>query len=308
MSWDEIKKDSETVSGTPNQPPVSTAQPKKEKKEDIIYSDERIKAWLFGDMEKSSSNICCALYGFDGTAKSGIALDCRTEQEKKDEWKVIVFDLDGGCAPLKVIYHDNDKNIIIKNPLVRNELKSVDYEETFLKLKASLDYIERNLSTMKIKAIVFDGLDKFLKICEYSMRDDLNKSVMEGVDYRYWKIRSQKYHDILERVKLMDVDRYFITHLKKDFDTDEWNPDWEKKTPDMMFQKVKCYREQKVVEGNKIVYLKAVIEKCKTNLALEGKVFTVSETMQTPDGKATAKWYGLKFTTDNKITQNKQVN
>jgi hypothetical protein len=308
MSWDEIKKDSETVSGTPNQPPVSTAQPKKEKKEDIIYSDERIKAWLFGDMEKSSSNICCALYGFDGTAKSGIALDCRTEQEKKDEWKVIVFDLDGGCAPLKVIYHDNDKNIIIKNPLVRNELKSVDYEETFLKLKASLDYIERNLSTMKIKAIVFDGLDKFLKICEYSMRDDLNKSVMEGVDYRYWKIRSQKYHDILEQVKLMDVDRYFITHLKKDFDTDEWNPDWEKKTPDMMFQKVKCYREQKVVEGNKIVYLKAVIEKCKTNLALEGKVFTVSETMQTPDGKATAKWYGLKFTTDNKITQNKQVN
>ena len=144
---------------------------------------------MLGDIEKSSSNVCLALYGFDETAKSGIAMDCRNDQEKKDGMKEIVFDLDSGCAPLKVIYHDNDKNIIIKNPLVRDEYKKVDYEATFAKLKAGLDYIERNLTTMKVKAIIFDGLDKFLKICEYSMRDDIGKSVVDGVDYRYWKIK-----------------------------------------------------------------------------------------------------------------------
>ena len=311
--WDEIAKEAPVAPQTKT--PVSqevkpkvVEKPQKpalnpQEKESIIYSDDKIKDWLFGDMEKSSSNVCMALYGFDGTAKSGIALDCRTEEEKKEGMKVVVFDLDGGCAPLKVIYHDNDKNIVIKNPLTRDEYKNVDYEETFLKLKSALDYIERNLRELKIKAIVFDGLDKFLKICEYSMREEINKTVTEGVDYRYWKIRSQKYHDILEQVKLMDVDRYFITHLKKDYETDVWAPDWEKKTPDMMFQKVRCFREQKVIEGNKIVFLKAEIEKCKTNLALEGSIFTVSETTQTPDGKGSAKWFGLKFTPDNKVTQ-----
>ena len=305
-NWDEINKKPEPVKTNTN---VTMEKPKtidiknSNKREAIVYSDNRIKEWLFGDIEKSSSNVCCALYGFDGTAKSGIALDCRTEQEKKEGKKLIIFDLDGGCAPLKVIYHNNDKNIIIKNPLVRDEFKNVDYEQTFLKLKSALDYIERNLLSMQIKAIVFDGLDKFLKICEYSMREDINKTVIEGVDYRYWKIRSQKYLDILEQVKLMDIDRYFITHLKKEHETDKWVPDWEKKTPDMMFQKVHCFREQKIIDGNKIVYLKAEIEKCKTNIAFEGKIFTVSETIQESNGKATFKWYGLRFTSDNKIIQ-----
>lgn len=309
--WDTIKKEANVkpkASPTVETPKAEIKSQKpvvlpKKDKEAIIYSDEKIKAWLLGDAEKSSSNVCIALYGFDGTAKSGIALDCRTDKEKADGMRLVVFDLDGGCAPLKVIYHDNDPNIIIKNPLVRGADKNVDYEETFAKLKAALDYVERNLIELKVKAIVFDGLDKFLKVCEYSMRDDLNKTVVDGVDYRYWKLRSQKYLDVLEQVKLMDVDRYFITHLKKDYETDNWNPDWEKKTPDMMFQKVRCFREQKIIEGDKIVYLKAEIEKCKTNIAMEGKIFTIAETRQSPDGKASAKWHGLYFNKDNTIAQ-----
>lgn len=310
MDWDKVKEESTEVTGkapiaTVTNVPVGKVPTVavKPKEKESSYDDARIKEWLFGDIEKSSSNVCCALYGFDGTAKSGIALDCRSDEEKANGMKIIIFDLDGGCAPLKVIYHDNDKNLIIKNPLVRDEVKNVDYEETFLKLKSSLDYIERNLRELNVKAIVFDGLDKFLKICEYSMRDDIGKSVTEGVDYRYWKLRSQKYLDVLEQVKLMDIDRYFITHLKKDYETDQWNPDWEKKTPDMMFQKVRCFREQKVIEGNKVIYLKAEVEKCKTNIAMEGKIFTISETIQSPDGKATAKWYGMYFNKDNTIVQ-----
>lgn len=283
-----------------------TSSPNKapeEAKDKLKMTDEKIKQWLFGDMEKSSSNVCCAIYGHDGTAKSGVAMDSRTPQEIKEGYKIIIFDLDGGCAPLKVIYHNNDKNIIIKNPLVRDETKNVDYEATFFKLKATIDYIERNLQSLKIKAIIFDGIDKFLKICEYSMRDEVGKGVEDGVDYRYWKIRNQKYHDIMEQLKLLDVDRFFITHLKKTDEEGTWGPDWEKKTPDMMFQKLKCYRETKVENGDKVVYLMAEVEKCKTNLALEGKAFTVAEIRKKADGKTVAKWNGLYFNRDNTITQ-----
>ncbi len=309
--WDkmEVKKPSGTPPKKSDLKPVSEKKPQKKasKQDKLKFSDDNIKAWLFGDMERSSSNVCCALYGFDGTAKSGIALDCRTETEKKEGWKVIVFDLDGGCAPLKVIYHDNDKNIVIKNPLTRDEYKNVDYEATFAKLKASLDYIERNMEELKVKAIVFDGLDKFLKICEYSMREIVGKGVEDGVDYRYWKMRNQKYHDILEQVKLMDVDRYFITHLKivETNTGDEYVPDWEKKTPDMMFQKVRCFREQVVEDGEKVVRLKAEIEKCKTNLSFEGSVFTIAEIIKKEDGTVSATWKGLYFNRDNTITQEK---
>lgn len=276
-----------------------------EKLRKTIYDDNKIKDWLFGKIEKSSSNICCALYGYDGTAKSGIAMDCRTEQEIKDGMKIVIFDLDGGCAPLKVIFHDNDPNIIIKNPLVRNEVKNVDYEATFAKLKAALDYIERNMEELKIKAIIFDGLDKFLKICEYSMREELNKDVTSGIDYRYWKNRNKKYMDILEQIKLMDLDRFFITHMKHDEDGN-MIPDWQKKTPDMLYQRVRCFREIKEDKsGGRTVYLKAEIEKSKTNIALEGKIYTVAEIRHDKNG-TTAKWNGLRFSKDNTIWQKEE--
>ena len=299
-------------------PAVVPAIPEKKEKTDkekIIFSDEKIKEWLFGMADKSSSNVCCALYGHDGTAKSGIAMDCRSEQEKKEGYKIIVFDLDGGCAPLKVIYHDNDPNIIIKNPLVRDEYKKVDYEATFTKLKSALDFIERKLiendkSELKLKAVIFDGIDKFLRICEYKMRDDVGKGVADGIDHRYWKIRNQAYSDIMEQIKLLDVDRYFITHLKEkkvkdgagNMISDGWIPDWEKHTPDLMFQRVKCFKETMIEDGVKIVYIRAEIEKCKTNLAMEGEIFDVA-VIKRSEGKTMPVWNGLFFNRDNTITQ-----
>ena len=104
--WDDITK------ATPAT--ITSLKSEKKEEEKLLWSDEKIKKWLFDDAEKSSSNVCCAFVGFDGTAKSGIAMDCRSEDEKKEGWKIIIFDLDGGCAPLKVIYHDNDPNIIKK--------------------------------------------------------------------------------------------------------------------------------------------------------------------------------------------------
>lgn len=298
MGWDEAVPDQVPAEAVANKPKVSKRQAS-----DVTYNDEQIKKWLFGRSEKSSSNVCAGIYGYDGTAKSGIALDCRTDEEKSKHMKLIVFDLDGGCGPLRAIYHDNDPDIIIVNPMVRDEQKNVDYEETLIKLRSALDYIERNLDDLNVKAIIFDGLDKFLKVCEYCMREDINKDVTDGFNRIYWKLRNQKYGDVLEQIKSLDVARFFITHLKKDEKSDTVVPDWEKKTGDMLFQRVRCFRETKVENGDKVIYLKAEIEKSKTNLALEGKIYTISETRHSTDGKVTAKWHGMRFLPDNTIWQ-----
>jgi len=137
------------------------------------------------------------------------------------------------------------------------------------------------------------------------MRDEIGKGVDEGVNFRYWKIRNQAYGDIMEQIKLLDVDRYFITHFKSDYTTGESIPDWEKKTPDMMFQKVRCFRDTQVEGDKRVVCLKAEVEKCKTNIALEGKVYTVAKIEQTPNGKTEAKWHGLYFNKDNTVSQKK---
>lgn len=267
--------------------------------ESDMFSDENIKAWLFGNKEKSNSFICCAIYGNDGTAKSGIAMDCRSKEEIAEGKKIIIIDLDGGCGPLKVIYHDNDPNILIFNPIMRTK-GLIDYDDTFLKLKATLDYIERNINEIKLKTIVFDGLDKFLKQCEYKLRKDLNKEVTDGFNQMLWANRSKNYHDVLEQIKLMDIDRYFITHEKKD-EFGEPIPDWEKKTPDMMFQRIRCIKVITNKNGSKVIQTKAIIEKCKNNLSLEGKEFITSETIQKSDGTSEAKWFGLILSNDNTI-------
>ena len=313
MEWNTpesgVKKPEE---GTPPSPSIKLPLPS------IVFSDDAINNWLFDEDDMTSSNVCVGIYGHDGTAKTGIAMDCRTPEEVKAGMRIIVFDLDGGGIPLKVVYHNNDPNIIIRNPIVRGTDKNgktvIDYDLTFEKINASLMYIQKNLKRINLKALIFDGLDKFLKICEYSMREELGKSVTDGVNYLYWKNRNQKYMDIVEQLKMIDVDRYFITHLKDKSPKDAsgnivgnkviWAPDWQPKTNDMMFQKVKCYRETKVENGDKVTLLKGIIEKSKTNISLEGKEYVISKTVQKADGTAEAKWYGLRFSADNNIVQN----
>lgn len=293
-----------------NEPKNITVENKvKNKPVTVIFDDKAIEKWLFNN-EFFGSKVCCGIYGFDGTAKTGIALDCRSPEEIEKKMKVIIIDLDGGAKPLKAIYHNNDENIIIRNPTIRGKdsagMTTIDYEMTFERIRSTVDYLQRNMEKLNLKAIIFDGVDKFLKICEYSMREDVGEKVKkevgveDGVDYRYWKIRNQKYLDIIEQIKMLDCDRYFITHLKTvdkvtgNLKTTELQPDWEKHTSDMLFQKIKCWRDEKVEDGNKVVYIKAKIEKSKTNIKLEGKEFVIAKITQKPKSSE-SEWYGMKF-------------
>jgi len=57
------------------------------------------------------------------------------------------------------------------------------------------------------------------------------------------------------------------------------------------------------VDGDKVTYLKAKIEKCKTNLALEGRIYTIAEIWHKADGQSEAKWHGFYFNKDNTVAQ-----
>lgn len=259
---------------------------KKEKK--TIFSNEEIEAWM---KEKSSiiSTECIGIIGADGTGKSGIALDCRTPEEVKEGKKIIVLDLDGGCLPIKIKYHNNDENIIVKDPTVYKtdeEGTNVDYEATMEKIMATVTWLNSK-KDKSIKAIVLDGCDKLLKIAEYQMRIDEHIDAVGGVQLRYWNKRNISYFRILEAIKKLPCDKYFITHLKTDRDTGKIIPAWEKTTSDFLWSILEC----KKVEDADSVELKVHVKKYKGKTELEGTEITFCKINKT-DKKVD--WIGTK--------------
>ena len=268
---------------------VSTKPVSAEANKDLAFSDEEIQKWL-SEKEALSSSKCVAFIGKDGTGKSGLALDCRTPEEVKAGMEVIVLDLDGGCLPIKVKYHNNDPNIIIKDP---TEYKTditgteIDYEKTMEKMRATLVYLNRNKEKYKnVKAFVLDGVDKLLKIAEYQMRLEEHLDVNAGVQYRYWVKRNTDYYKIMDMVKKLPWDRYYITHTKT---TEEGKEiaNWQKTTADMVFQIIECSKK----ETDDKVELVAHVKKYKGRTELEGSKYTFCEVDKV---NKKANWIGIK--------------
>lgn len=267
----------------------------------VSFSSKATEKWLFGDEDKADdAAIFCGIYGWDGTAKTGMALECRTPEQIANNEKIVVLDLDGGAKILRTVYHDSDPNIVIKYPVVDDEDHETDYEATFKRIKAAAKAIKATKKKHKVCAVILDGLDKLLKICEYSMREDLSIDATDGVSYRYWVNRNTKYLKVLEPLKQVGVDVYLITHLKPgETPADDDKPVWQKKTPDMLFQKIHCFKDIEVDEdGNSMTKLKATVKKCKTNLSLEEKTFTLAEVTHKKDESSEERWYGFQFRTE----------
>jgi len=286
-SWEEIKSQAEKE-GAKKQKPLFTSA-------DIARVVEQNKKVV------AKSNICAVFYGVDGTGKTGAAIDCRTPEEIKEGWKVYVIDFDDGCAPLKYKYYDNDENLILLDPTYIGEDNKPDYVATYDKTLAIIKYIlEQEKAGENIKAVVLDGLDSLLKTCEYVMKiEDLKIDPQAQITQSWeWGKRNSKYYTILLLLKRLKCYKFYITHMK---DLKKWTivpgsgerelsvvgskPNWQDQTPNMMFQKVLFTRE----DSNGKVILKAKVEKCKTNISLEGKEVVIAEIT-----KDKAKWYGIK--------------
>ncbi len=295
MAWDKGtkagQKDEAKVGYTPKQ-----------------YTQEEIGEWI-KEAEKApliKSPVCTVLYGWDGTGKSGIAMDSRTEEDVADGKKVIIFDIDGSASPLKKKYHHDDENILLLDPLELMPTGEIDYVSSFNRTLALTKFIYENEKDLNLHAVVFDGLDSFLKWCEMVMRHlDLKLDPDTQIkDSWNWMRRNRRYHTVVLLLKRLSCERYYTTHFKEQsryiggqLQVLNRLPDWEKRTPGILFQRVLLERSDQdrfgqTVDGFKPgkdqVVFTATIEKSKGALHLEGKQYTVATA-----GSNGTKWHGL---------------
>ena len=260
------------------------------------FSSSDIEAEFNKKEEPKSSAVCCVFYGHDGTAKSGVCLDCRTQEETKAGKQVIILDLDGSAGPLKMKYFKDDPHIRVFDPIELQEDGNIDYVSTYNKLLAFVRYIRENEEKLNLAAVVLDGLNTLLKTCEYVMRyENLKVDPDAQIHDRWqWAMRNRRYLVPVILIKRLHCKRFFTTHLKEKMQYAGgqlmhlgWVPDWEKSTPGIMFQRVELVRR----EVKSDVVFEAHVKKAKGALQLEGKIYKIAEVTA---GKV--KWYGLKDT------------
>ncbi len=265
-------------------------------------------------LEHEFAYMICGVSGDPGTGKTGICLDCRTEEEKKTHW-VFVLDFDEGAEPTWRQHWSSDDKVFIYNPHVYKDDMTIDYlatadmarffigmvKEAIETKKISLDDEEESIEVEAVKAIVFDGLDTWLDTTNMIAR--LNH--IKGNDPRQadkvkmvptqWFARTQEYQRLFKAACQLECHKFFITHMKEVHDGFEvvgQKPDWEKSTTAKLYQHIHTYREER--NGKTSLYAK--VTKSKTNAANEGQAFLIFENQK---GKVT--WNGLPEVKENTL-------
>ena len=263
-------------------------------------------------LEQESAYMICGISGNPGTGKTGIALDCRTEEERETHW-LFILDFDEGAEPTWRQHWANDEKIVIFNPFIYNEDMTVDYMATadmaryfIAMVNEAIDTgtIEDGEETVKIeavKAIVFDGLDSWLDTTNMIAR--LNH--IKGKDPRaadkvkmvptQWYARTEEYKRLFKAACQLRCHKFFITHMKEvhdGFDIVGLKPDWEKSTTAKLFQHIECKKE----ERGKTFKLVGHVKKSKTNAENVGQTFTI---MENTNGKI--EWTGIPNISENTL-------
>tara|TARA_B100001287_G_scaffold276547_1_gene287832 strand:+ start:1941 stop:2855 length:915 start_codon:yes stop_codon:yes gene_type:complete len=255
-------------------------------------------------LEQETAFMICGISGNPGTGKTGIALDCRTEEERKTHW-LFILDFDEGAEPTWRQHWANDEKIVIFNPYMYNEDMTVDYMATADMARYFIAMVKEAIETGQIedgdeivqiegvKAIVFDGLDSWLDTTNMIAR--LNH--IKGKDPRaadkvkmvptQWYARTEEYKRLFKAACQLRCHKFFITHMKEVHDGFEivgLKPDWEKSTTAKLFQHIEC----KMEERGKTFKLSGLVRKSKTNAENVGQTFTIMEN----DGKDIV-WNGI---------------
>lgn len=250
------------------------AQQTRAPKRDLVAE---MKAKLYSDPIVLPDFIpnCTMFYGYDNTAKTGLALSILTEKDIKEGKKIIVVDLDMGAMPLIMKYHKDkalSRNIIHIDPMVWSvDSKGnpvVDYEETLNNINAVGVAVKETWKDENVKAVVFDGGSKLLKYSEQQMRVEKALTPDGGVSQRYWIVRNKLFLEALELYKSLPVHKIFIFH--EDFiperQVGEKIAAVKLQTNQMMFEKVFCER----IDMGSLVQFRATIHKAKGNIEKEG--------------------------------------
>ncbi len=249
---------------------IKPTEIKQTKPEIDAPSGEEIKSW-FSDLTLDEGKICAMVYGMDGTMKSGLVLSY-VKLLKSDE-KMVVIDLDGGDLPIiRKYYPDKLKQFLHINPIVLDG-NSINYKETYDKIRYVVDWVKKNYKDQNIKAIVFDGLSTALTYAENQMRIEKHISIEGGVNMAFWKIRNKYFIETLEQIKSIPIARFFIAHEDFIAEKEEQLSTVKQKTNQMMFQKILTYKDD---NAEKVVF-RGIIHKSKYNIRLESKEYVLAE-------------------------------
>lgn len=251
--------------------------------------------------ERDSSFLCCSITGNPKVGKTGLALDCRTDKEIEEGYKIAVLDFDKGAEPTWSSCWNNDENIIIFEPIELNKDGSTNWEESMNNALAFVTFVDEMIkSGEKVKAFILDGVDKLYEGAGDLLRSHLAKSnkrtgqiILETDSIKVnpldWKIRNRINDRILDMVCSLETNRFFITHMKPIYG-DIYNPvpvgevpDWHKSTPAKFIQMIHI---NKIKQGKETKYI-AELQASKTNSDLVGREWVIFST----NGKNA--WYGI---------------
>jgi len=221
---------------------IPPAAPKEKEPAPPIFSDADMEKFLEGG-KSINSEICALIVGPPKTCKTGICLDCRSEEDIANGMKIVYieFNHDHGGRINKKIFQKDSPDIIVLDPteitVDTDGIEAVDYIRTMAKTKALFKWLKTNKDKLKLKAIVVDGADRFLsEVCERQMRLDQNIDVTGGVSLKFWMSRNRYFHDVMDRLLEIDVDKYIISHPKEDKDTGKITYGVQKDFPDRVHQ------------------------------------------------------------------------
>ena len=262
-----------------------------------ITYEERKQQILQQIADRRSAEKEFLLMGITGKPKvgqSGLAMDCRTEEEIKNGLKVKILDLDDGSTATWDSAWDRDENIEVYVPNVWNNDGSMNWDETFHNCSTWIKMTEEEILEKNIKAVILDGVDKIYEGSSDVLRKSLVKnaarsgSVIQDSDTVRvspldWKVRNKIYDRIINPFVALRANRFLITHMKPVYEgigapiAVGETPDWYKTTPHKLLQ-IMNIAEQKL--GKKTTYM-ATLVATKTNSKMVGKkwpVFVLEET------------------------------
>ena len=201
----------------------------------------------------AESYMCLGIWGEPKSAKSAISLDILTDEDIKNDMKVYVWDFDNRAIDVKRNHYDNIDNIVVDNPIEREDDSLVDFEATMANARTFYEMAMECLAEGKLKAVIVDGADKLLTdVCETKMREKHRMdadTVIKQPPY-VWGDRNTPYKNFLHKQILeMPCHRIVIAHSKDKYAGNP-NPvgveaNWHSTTEDIFTATIRMRRDLK---------------------------------------------------------------